>query len=863
MRLKKTATKAEFVGLQEAVERILLDCQRSPHGFFFMVGAGVSSPSVPLATKIVQFCREALPGKHFPEFNSPMEEYCATLAAAHPSPEARRRFFASFIEKGSISPANLRLAHLLQGEHLSRLVVTTNFDDYLARALHLFGARPVVCDHVAEGHRIDPEDKAIQVLHLHGSFHFYDSANLASEIIPRSRATAFSPTSLSNVMVRILQKRSPLVVGYSGWQEDLFMTCLRARMQSGHPHDLFWFCYRKEDADNLPGWLLAYPQARIVLPDSRQAVPGGGHDPGDGRLPAQEVFDAMIRELRLEPPTILEDPITFLADQLANTLPIATADADPYQISNLVRDLRDAAKRYKQTRPGQHNSSVSGMATVRRCFRRADYLSLLSAARTINVQSLDSKNCLELVTMLQLAIDYLPVSPESASLDFATWIRLAESAFTLQPSWSEPKELIASTYLKQALIEVQAEHYDRALVTLTTLVTRFKDETATKVRLCRAKAGLYQGMVLNRLSRTTEALDHFETVTVEYAQDKHCEIQAQAAKAAVNKGIILEDEGHLAEALGVYKSIDDSFGGTHNAGTDESVAYALFSSSRILIATGDIQAGLATVTELLRRYNQSREALPHVFRAMLLRGKILLERGQPDAALQQFAEIRPEHLSRSDAKDWIELHLRRGVALWQLARSQEALQDLTTAVTRCQEEKDVDVDDLHADSLYFRAATLEQLGKEGLAQRAYEMLVKLFAETEADAVQEPLARAHWKLGIIELIEAKRFLDELPEQARVHLDAAREHLENARRRMPEIWEFKLAQLYGAYLRTRDETNLSLLMAFIAQHGNAAHVQVSHLLKSNQLPGERELLTWSNGLRAANQHRQRTSSRTESV
>jgi hypothetical protein len=59
------------------------------------------------------------------------------------------------MEKAVISRANFRLAHLLLESTVTNLVLTSNFDDFLTRALDLFGHRPIVCDHPKTLERID------------------------------------------------------------------------------------------------------------------------------------------------------------------------------------------------------------------------------------------------------------------------------------------------------------------------------------------------------------------------------------------------------------------------------------------------------------------------------------------------------------------------------------------------------------------------------------------------------------------------------------------------------------------------------------------------------------------------------------
>ena len=131
---------------------------RSP--FFFLVGAGISHPPIPLASQIESECK-AIAAKYKrtdePAGIRPIDKYSHWFGTAFPQPVQRQTYLRRLIENKPISHANLRLAHLLLGQTISNLVVTTNFDDLLSRALTLFGRSHIICDHPNTVERIDPD----------------------------------------------------------------------------------------------------------------------------------------------------------------------------------------------------------------------------------------------------------------------------------------------------------------------------------------------------------------------------------------------------------------------------------------------------------------------------------------------------------------------------------------------------------------------------------------------------------------------------------------------------------------------------------------------------------------------------------
>jgi hypothetical protein len=185
--------------LESAVSEITQACEArlgrlSP--FFFIVGAGISAPTIPLATDIESECK-AVAARHGrsaePKNKNPIDTYSHWFELAFPNPEQRQRYLRKKIQGKQISPAVFRLAHLLLSKAAGNIVVTPNFDDFLSRALTLFGEQYVICDHPSTVGRISLETDDIQIVHVHGTYWFYDCCNLKGEIA--KRALAMEPIS--------------------------------------------------------------------------------------------------------------------------------------------------------------------------------------------------------------------------------------------------------------------------------------------------------------------------------------------------------------------------------------------------------------------------------------------------------------------------------------------------------------------------------------------------------------------------------------------------------------------------------------------------------------------------------------------
>src|SRR5215467_3152398 len=147
--------------LDEAVSEILLASEATkpsePRPFTLIVGSGISSPPIPLSRGIVEHCRAVARNYNRtvePPGTQAIDVYSHWFERAHPSARQRQQYLRSLIEGKPISPANLRLAHLLLDRRIANIVVTPNFDDFISRALTLFGKSHVVCDHPGTVERI-------------------------------------------------------------------------------------------------------------------------------------------------------------------------------------------------------------------------------------------------------------------------------------------------------------------------------------------------------------------------------------------------------------------------------------------------------------------------------------------------------------------------------------------------------------------------------------------------------------------------------------------------------------------------------------------------------------------------------------
>lgn len=425
-----------------------------PHGadsrradpFFLFVGAGVSYPAIPLASGIERMCREAAEKNGYPLDpdlgeglrKSAFQRYSDAFDAAFPHATDRQKFLKKLIQNRPIPPATLRLAHLLASRRLTSTIVTCNFDDLLTRALALFGEQHVrICDHPATSDRFNTESEDLRIVHVHGTYWSYDLCNLRNEV--KGRATDGTGRSMRTLLEGMLTSRSPLVVGYSGWEEDVFMTALRRRLEQDRrlPYRLYWFCYGTQSEQDLPRWLtdLDHPDVYLVFhPESRalrSTEPLGrraGDEEMETMLPADMVFEHLMRQFGVVEPDLTRDPFAFFADYLGRSLfgeGPSSRTRDAYLMRGVIDRLR---------RAGAHTAHEPVLEQLRGCVRAADYPGVIAAARDLvhdpvrRAQVMGGALTGELVELLLLSADALPNGCEEQSLACELVIGLAEES---------------------------------------------------------------------------------------------------------------------------------------------------------------------------------------------------------------------------------------------------------------------------------------------------------------------------------------------------------------------------------------------------------------------------------------------------
>jgi tetratricopeptide (TPR) repeat protein len=548
------------LNLVDAAVHIHNTCQRHDRPFFLMTGAGVSYPPVPLASQIVSQCKTQCLGSTPPEGMDALTEYSWWLQQAFHSPGDRQQYFQSLIENTCVSQANLRLAHLLLSKKIANLILTANFDDFISRSLYLFSAPHIICDHPETIHRIDPESRDLQVVHLHGNFRFYDICNLKEEIGQRSERSSTADSPMADFLDRVLSTRSPLVLGYSGWADDVFMSALNRRLRRELRFNIYWFCHQRSAVDALPPKIVNHPNVYFVVPN--EAAPsdrgpkltrGRREVSAEPTMSATAVLDELVSRLELPAPPLTEDPLKFFADFLRTSLPSFDIDQshDLYRIDAVIRRIERART---------HLPAIeSQLEAVRNAVRRSQYGQSLLLGLNLNTEELATEEKLEVIQTLSLATSKQTESDENEVKSYELIIRLGEDLLKELPGKAIVEELLAQAMVNRANKAVQA--VEEKLKIYEDVIKRFEHQESAPVRFQVARAMYNQAFSFEEIGERGRSGDLYDGFARCFRNSDSPVLRGWAAWARYNQAQIVGALNGRAAEVDAFERLLSEFRG--------------------------------------------------------------------------------------------------------------------------------------------------------------------------------------------------------------------------------------------------------------------------------------------------------------
>jgi tetratricopeptide (TPR) repeat protein len=521
-----------------------------------------------------------------PVNNQPIKVYDHWFKRAYPEPFERQEYLQKQIVSKYLSHASFRLAHILHSQLIVSLVVTPNFDDFLSRALRLFGDQPIVYDDPKTFARINDGYKDIQIVHVHGSYRFYDCCNLEGEILDQAQDHVGQPSQTAKTIASIFSQQSLLVVGYSGWEGDVIMTALKLALFRRLASNVYWFCYRESDVENLPNWLKSNTNVNFVMP-SRSATNdertgpqyarrSSGHD-GTGNaesnvlpniestrlftrkrrqplLPAKDLFHKFIQTFSIEIPELTSDPLGFFVKQMSGSLPKGKDDekvADIYSIGAVI-DRIQRAKDYEDNQIAQKLESK--LERVRNALRASDHAGLIQEASAIDPRQLSDDQRKRFISALWEALE--EVYGDSKQ-ELSAYDQIINAARLLKhSSFDKTTHLtFVKAFVGKGTCLRQQGDIDGAIAALDEVINRIKTPSDRELSEALVMALVNKGALLSGKKRNRQAISIYDHVISRFARSSDIQLQRGVIRALFNKAVNLRELNRDKDALPIYTHI--------------------------------------------------------------------------------------------------------------------------------------------------------------------------------------------------------------------------------------------------------------------------------------------------------------------
>jgi tetratricopeptide (TPR) repeat protein len=664
------------LSLQDALSHIEQSCENPvrPRPFFFIVGAGISSPPIKLAWQMIEdFKKEAKRRKRNinPASTLPLDIYSHWFDQAYNSLIERQSYLNKQIKGKYISHANFRLAHILLKQHIGNLVITPNFDNSLSQALTLFGEHPIVYERPETFDLIDAERDEIQIAHVHGSHRFYDLANLKVEIEGQAQDSAGRPSNTATIIENLLIHRSPLVIGYSGWEGDVIMTALTRRLSKTLPlpNNLYWFCYREANIEKLPDVIKLHRNVYFVVPQpelqhislssisSAYVVYTPSHTREAERanppvamnveltksfrqkrvepsLSAKTVFNQFIRTFNIEVPALTHDPLSFFINQLSTFLPREEKEnqaEDIYSIQKVIDRLQQAKFIDEEA---VNQDVVSKMEKVRNALRSSNYEGIIEEARALEPTRLSNGQRIELVAALWSAIEEvygnnkLEVAAHELIIDIGGDFPLSSPNYTI-------KAILAKAYVRRGLRLYEQQAYDESIAAFDTGISKIGKADKKELNEALAMALVNKAVTLSAQGNNKKALAIYQKVIRLFGKTRNVVLQRGVVRALHNKSVSLRELDRNKEIVPLYIEIEKRFGKESDVDIAEVVASALINKGFFHGVFNEFDEAIGSYDRVLTLYGNSSELSlqKSVARALVNKAITLLSAGEYDKAV--------------------------------------------------------------------------------------------------------------------------------------------------------------------------------------------------------------------------------------
>ena len=431
------------------------------------------------------------------------------------------------------------------------------------------------------------------------------------------------------------------------------------------PRKIYWFCYKRTEADKLPKWLRdrgrkADDDVCFVVPEeeagrgepagtrSELAAARGSIDSGRGErgLDAKDVFAALIEAFKLKQPSLTSDPLGFFAEHLRASLPDSSDQSDQrediYFIPKVIEKI-ERARVLEVAAAEQRRHTEAALERVLEAVRSSRYGDVVAAAwaLALELDSLEQEQLNDLMHAVWSAATGLYDNSQEAMDAYDLVVAIGDVLLKGRGDDPALRERIAKALLNKGYSLGASSRSEEAVAVYDQVVKRFGDATEPALREQVARALVNKGVSLGALNRSEEEVAVYDEVVKRFADATEPVLRERVAWALVNKGAALGALNRSDDAVAVYDEVVKRFGDATEPAVREHVARALVNKGNRLGTLNRSDDAVAVYDEVLKRFGDATEPAvrEQVAWALFNKGNRLGALNRSDDAVAVYDEV--------------------------------------------------------------------------------------------------------------------------------------------------------------------------------------------------------------------------------
>jgi tetratricopeptide (TPR) repeat protein len=540
--------------------------------------------------------------------------------------------------------------------------------------------------------------------------------------------------------------------------------------------NLYWFCYRRRDAETLPDWLKTSPNVCVVVPDGPALAPSAEPDlsvaAGSARakgkivevgeketgthsssaterdepvMQATTVFDELIRRFSLDAPPLTKDPLGFFAGHLRNSLLGDKPDEpenDVYAIRAVIDRLGKLRDRETALPPPSHAELT--LESVRNLIRQSDLRQAIRLADDIPLQDLVAEQLLELISALEDAASALNDNSAEQLRSCDVILGAAARLEELRQPDLFTRSRVAKTLVNKGFTLGALNRSEEAAAVYDEVVRRFGDATEPALREQVAKALFRQGLSLGALNRREEEIGVYDEMVRRFGDATEPSVRGLVAEALVNKGSTLGALNRCAEAVGVSDEVERRFGDATGSSVRGAVVSALFNKAWSLGELHRREDAVGVYDELVRRFGSEPSVREYVAKAMFNKGLWLsdLDRNEEEIGVYDELVRRFGDATEPVLRELAAMALfNKGVRLGALKRGEDEIGVYDEVMRRYGDATEPALREHVAKALFNKGLALGTLKRSEDAIGVCNEVVRRFGDATEPSLRELVAKA--------------------------------------------------------------------------------------------------------------------------